>query len=83
MPEDTTPPKKYAPTISQLIAAAKYLPDPKTFQRRTIETATDGENGTKIEFERIKLVKSDGEKVAKWSFKGRVSIDSKFIGHAD
>lgn len=77
------PQKKFAPSISQIISAAKRLPPPETYDKIYFQAFIDGESGKQINFERIKIVKPDGTKVVKWSFKGRIMIESKYAGQKE
>ncbi len=71
--------KKFAPSLSQLETATARLPDPNKNSDMTFETFVNGDASKTIVFEKIKLLKSDGTKVKKWSYKGRIFIDSKYI----
>lgn len=75
--------KKFAPSISQIISAAKRLPSPDSYDKISYSTFIDGERGKQINFERIKILKPDGTKVVKWSFKGRIMIESKYVGNKE
>ncbi len=81
MNEDNTEKKekKFAPSLSQLEAAAAMLPDPEKEPSPVFETFVNTDKSKSIRFEKIKLIKDDGTKVKKWSFKGRIFIDSKHI----
>ncbi len=82
MNEDNTDNKKerkFIPSMSQLEDAAAALPDPGGEASSVFETFVDSDKSKPVRFEKIKLIKTDGTKVVKWSFKGRVFIDSKHI----
>lgn len=84
MPEDNQKTeKKFAPSISQIISAARRLPPPETYDKLSYATFIDGERGKQISFERIKILKPNGMKVVKWSFKGRIMIESKYVGQTE
>ena len=76
--DNSSPQKKFAPSISQIISAAKRLPPPETYDKIYFQAFIDGESG-----KRIKIVKPDGTKVVKWSFKGRIMIESKYAGQKE
>lgn len=78
--DNSSPQKKFAPSISQIISAAKRLPPPETYDKTSFPAFIDGKSGKQINFERIKIVKPDGTKVVNWSFKGRIMIESKYAG---
>lgn len=69
---------KYAPSISQIMDAAKRLPHPQKAKKQQEDVFVLGENGRTISFELIKMSDSEGMKNLKWSYKGRVIVDSKF-----
>lgn len=69
---------KFAPSISQIMEAAKRLPHPQKAKKQIEEVYLLGESGRTLPFELIKMSDSEGVKNLKWSFKGRVVIDSKF-----
>lgn len=79
MSEDTEKKSKYIPSLAQLRRIVNDLPDPLTTLDNTTKISTDKDNH-EVEFERIIIKKSDGTKSAKWSYKGRIFIDSKYIG---
>lgn len=81
--DNSSPQKKFAPSISQIISAAKRLPPPETYDKIYFQAFIDGESGKQINVERIKIVKPDGTKVVKWSFKGRIMIESKYAGQKE
>ncbi len=70
---------KHAPSLSQLLKALQSLSDPSKVKTRYADVSIDSDGNRKIRFERIKILKSDGEKIAKWSYDGRLIIDSKFL----
>ena len=70
---------KYIPSLAQLQFAAARLPDPAEFKSESYQASIDGLKGKTIDFERIALKKSDGTEASKWSYKGRIFIDSKYI----
>jgi|GEM_PF-1651323 len=69
---------KYVPSLSQLRGVVNKLPDPATTLDARITVNIDDQISKPIEFERIIIKKSDGGKSAKWSYKGRIFIDSKY-----
>ncbi len=71
--------QKYAPSLAQLESAAAALPDPKVFLKDTFDSVLDSANGKIATFEKMKFKKPDGKSTFKWTFKGRIIIDSKFI----
>ena len=78
MAEETEKKSKYVPSLAQLRGIVCKLPDPATTLDNTTKLAVNnGEN--ELEFERIIVKKSDGSKSAKWTYKGRIFIDSKYI----
>ena len=82
MAKDTEKKSKYVPSLAQLRGIVCKLPDPATTLDNTTKlSVNNGEN--ELEFERIIVKKSDGSKSAKWSYKGRIFIDSKYIGKSE
>lgn len=79
MPEEKQQKVKFIPTLSQIEEAAAKLP------ADTDDTAFTSElsHGRKIEFEKVDVYTRDGQKTKKWSYKGRVFINSKFINSGD
>ncbi len=69
---------KFIPSMSQLRSAISELPDPSSTLDEICVLPIDGNQSKTVEFERIILKKSDGTKSAKWSYKGRIFIDSKY-----
>lgn len=61
----------------------RKLFQPETYDKIYFQAFIDGESGKQINFERIKIVKPDGTKVVKWSFKGRIMIESKYAGQKE
>lgn len=78
MAEESEKKSKYIPSLAQLRGIVGKLPDPAMTLDNTIKVAVD-KNENELEFERIIIKKSDGTKSAKWSYKGRIFIDSKYI----
>ena len=78
MAEESEKKSKYIPSLAQLRGIVGKLPDPTTTLDNTIKIAID-KSENELEFERIIIKKSDGTKSAKWSYKGRIFIDSKYI----
>lgn len=70
--------EKYIPSMSQLRSILSKLPDPYLTLDQTVPIAIDDDEAKKIEFERIIVKKRDGSKSPKWSYKGRIFIDSKY-----
>ena len=70
--------EKYIPSMSQLRSILSKLPDPYLTLDQTVSIAIDDDEAKKIEFERIIVKKRDGLKSPKWSYKGRIFIDSKY-----
>lgn len=70
--------EKYIPSMSQLRSILSKLPDPYLTLDQTFSIAIDDDEEKKIEFERIIVKKRDGSKSPKWSYKGRIFIDSKY-----
>ena len=70
--------EKYIPSMSQLRSILSKLPDPYLTLDHTVSIAIDDDEAKKIEFERIIVKKRDGSKSPKWSYKGRIFIDSKY-----
>ena len=68
--------EKYIPSMSQLRSILSKLPDPYLTLDQTVPIAIDDDEAKKIEFERIIVKKRDGSKSPKWSYKGRIFIDS-------
>jgi len=73
--------KKFVPSLSQILKAAKSLPLPDKSERASCAVIVDSDAKKSIEFEKIKLIKADGEKSAKWSYKGRIFIDSRYTNY--
>ena len=82
MAEDTDKKSKYIPSLAQLRGAVGKLPDPSTTLENSTKISVDSQKH-EIEFERIIVKKADGTKSAKWSYKGRIFIDSKYIGKSE
>lgn len=76
--EDTPKKIRYIPVLSQIIEAAKSLPDPLSCGESTF-AAEIGGTGREILFERIEVYRGDGSKTLKWTYKGRLFVDSKYI----
>lgn len=70
--------ERYIPSMSQLRSILSKLPDPYLTLDQTFSVAIDGDEAKNIEFERIIVKKRDGSKSPKWSYKGRIFIDSKY-----
>ncbi len=70
---------KYIPSLSQIESATKKLPNPKNYQNDSFEVVIDKENSKTVSFEKIKFKKPDGKSSQKWTYKGRIIIDSKFL----
>ncbi len=69
---------KFIPMLSQIEECAKQLPDPATFAEQFREVKIENTDKT-VRFERIKVRKHDGVSAYKWTFKGRIFINSKFF----
>ena len=69
---------KFIPMLSQLEEAAKNLPDPVAADAPSMEVELEG-TGRKIAFERIEVFLGDGSKTFKWTYKGRIFINSRFL----
>ncbi len=69
---------KYAPTITQIIQTAAKLPHPMKAKEPTFETFVVGDSTHSITFDIVKIVDREGTKVQKWTYKGRIIIDSKY-----
>ncbi len=67
--------EKFIARLSQLRAAVTKLPDPLTCDQNTFTVKQDGND---IEFEKI-IIKKNGEKTYRWSFKNRIFIDMRYI----
>lgn len=46
--DNSSPQKKFAPSISQIISAAKRLPPPETYDKTSFPAFIDGESGKQI-----------------------------------
>ena len=68
---------KFIPMLSQIQEAASQLDDPEKATENTFE-ATIANSDKKIVFERISVTKSDGSKSYKWTYKGRLFINSRY-----
>ncbi len=71
--------EKFIARLSQLRAAAAKLPDPIISDQNTVTIKQDGND---IEFEKI-VIKKNGEKTYRWSFKNRIFIDMRYIGKSE
>lgn len=69
---------KFIPMLSQLEEAAKNLPDPVAAGADSMDVELEG-TGRKISFERIEVFRGDGSKTFKWTYKGRIFINSRFL----
>ena len=76
--EDTPKKIRYIPVLSQIIEAAQSLPDPASSEESSL-TFEMGGTGREITFELIEVYRGDGSKTRKWTYKGRLFVDSKFI----
>ena len=74
----TEPKIKFVPMLSQIQEAAKQLPSPIEYKESTF-TATINETNRSIIFERIEVYRSDKTKTYKWTYKGRLFIDSQYL----
>ena len=79
MSEEKQQKVKFIPTLSQIEEAAATLPADSDAAVFTAELS----HGRKIEFEKVDVYTRDGQKTKKWSYKGRVFINSKFINSGD
>lgn len=68
---------KFIPMLSQIQEAASQLDDPEKAEENTFEASVKGSD-KKIVFERVSVTKSDGSKAYKWTYKGRMFINSRF-----
>lgn len=69
---------KFIPMLSQIQDGAKHLPDPTKTDESTF-TATVSGTDKQIQFERIEVYRSDKTKTYKWTYKGRLFIDSRYL----
>ena len=73
---------KFIPMLSQIQDGAKQLPDP-TKTDESIFAATISGTDRQIQFERIEVYRSDKTKTYKWTYKGRLFVDSKYLKDSD
>lgn len=73
--------KKFVPSLSQILKAAKSLPLPDKSERNSCAILVDSDAKKAVEFEKIRLIKDGGEKTSKWSYKGRIFIDSRYTNY--
>lgn len=66
---------KFVPTIAQVLACSKLLPDASLEKIPSKDIEIEGKKGVKLTFDRIKYVGKDGIGVARWSYKGRILVD--------
>ena len=69
---------KFIPMLSQIQDVAKQLPNPIKATENTFTTTISGTD-RHIQFERIEVYRSDKTKTYKWTFKGRLFIDSRYL----
>ena len=76
MPEENEKKVKFIPTLVQLEEFASKLPPADSVEEsvRTVSLSPDRQ----IDFERIRVHVHGGGLAYKWSYKGRVFINSKF-----
>lgn len=79
MPEEKQQKVKFIPTLLQIEEAAARLPADTEDSSYSVELSL----GRKIDFEKVDVYTRDGQKTKKWSYKGRVFINSKFINSGD
>lgn len=73
MPEEKA---KIIPTVKQLEKLSAKLPNPALFREAKIEMFLDASKSKTMEFERIKYITHDGKQEARWSYKGRILLDT-------
>ena len=73
---------KFIPMLSQVEQAASQLPDPTKTDETSITADITGTNH-KITFEKIQVYRSDKTKTYKWTYKGRLFINSKFLSKTE
>ncbi len=69
---------KFIPMLSQVQEASAQLPDPTKTEENSF-TADIKNTNHKIIFERIQVYRSDKTKTYKWTYKGRIFINSKYL----
>ena len=77
MADESTKKIKFIPMLSQIEVAASQLPDPKETEENTFSAKIVGTE-REILFERIEVYRADKSKTHKWTYKGRLFIDSRF-----
>ncbi len=77
MSENNAKKIKFIPKLSQIEATAKQLPSPNTADDDVFSAKISG-TSREIVFERIEVQNVDGSKAYKWTYKGRMFIDSHF-----
>ena len=77
MPDDSSKKIKFIPMLSQIEAAASQLSDATETEENSFTTKIAGTD-REITFERIEVYRADKTKTYKWTYKGRLFIDSCF-----
>ncbi len=65
---------KFVPTLANLEACLKLLPNPSTTKSQNLEVSVPSKSDVKLNFERIKYSGKNGVSEARWSYKGRVLL---------
>ena len=73
---------KFIPMLSQVEEASSQLPDPTKTDETSFTANISGTNH-KITFEKIQVYRSDKTKTYKWTYKGRLFINSKFLSKTE
>lgn len=73
---------RYVPMLSQIEESAGELPDPVEFGEDAFAAKIRGTD-REVVFERLQVYRSDKTKTYKWTYKGRLFVDTKFINKAE
>ncbi len=77
MSEDSSKKIKFIPKLSQIEQAAAGLPNPDSAEDDFFSAKIEGTR-REIVFERVAVFGADKSKIYKWTYKGRMFIDSRF-----